>query len=375
MRSLIWEIALKYHIVLTRVHAERIRKESLVTTELPQSDLSLLAQRLGASFITPEEAYPIKPIDKIRAKLAGTPENWAYARAIASKLKPDDLVFCPGEEIGIPLACVCGARAQRPKIIVWFHRITGLRTRVALKLLNIGRLVDLAVVSSRPNQIFLQNHLHLTDEQVLFWWHPINIDYFVSKIAAVNHHGNKSRPLIASVGLERRDYNQLAAATAKLDLEVKVAGFSQFQSRVAKNFPSVLPENMSNKKYSLPELLQLYADADLVAICLKENDGTSGVTVLLEAMACRKPIVCTRTRGLSDYLDDEQAIMTIQPGDVAGLQKAILYLLNNPQEAEYRAERAFRLAMKRCHVSSQVDVLEKFIRTLEPQKIVPINLT
>ncbi|MGB5709925.1 MAG: glycosyltransferase family 4 protein [Waterburya sp.] len=300
-----------------------MRKESLATTELPKSDFSLLAQSLNASFITPE-SYPIKLMDKVRANLAGTPENWAFARAIASQLKADDVVFCPGEEIGVPLAILCGGKKERPKVIVWFHRITGLRSRVVLKLFNIGRLVDLAVVSSLPNQIFLQNHLNLTDEQILFWWHPINTDYFASKISSSNKNPQNPRPLVVSSGLERRDYSLLAAATGELDVDVKVAGFSQFQSRVAKNFPKVMPENMSNKKYSLPELVKLYHDADVVAICLRENDGTCGVTVLLEAMACRKPIVCTRTRGLSDYLDDEQAVMTIKPGDVAGLQKAIL---------------------------------------------------
>lgn len=365
--SSVLEIALKYYIVLTRVHAERLKKESNPALELPKSDLTLLAQSLNATFITPE-SYPIGPItltDKIRANLASTSENWAFALAIADNLKSDDIVFCPGEEIGVPLASICGAKQQRPKIIVWFHRITGLKSRVVLKLLNIEQLVDLAVVSSRLNQTFLNNYLNLAQERILFWWHPINIDYFASKVAAADEPTSKLRPVVASVGLERRDYNLLAAATTELNLDVKVAGFSQFQSRTAKNFPQVIPANMSNKKYSTPELLKLYREADVVAICLKENNGTCGVTVLLEAMACRKPIVCTFTKGLSDYLDDQQTMMIIQPGDVAGLQKAILYLLNNPKEAEYLAKRAFRLAVERCEVQSQVNVLAKFIRTAE----------
>ena len=363
---------MKYYIVLTKVHAKRIKRESNPASELPKSDLTLLAQNLNATFITPE-SYPIGPTtltDKIRANLASTSENWAFARAIADNLKSDDIVFCPGEEIGVPLASIYGAKQQRPKIIVWFHRITGLKSLVVLKLLNIGQLVDLAVVSSRTNQTLLQNHLNWAKEHILFWWHPINIDYFASKVSVADQPTSKLRPVVASVGLERRDYNLLAAATAKLDLDVKVAGFSQFQSRTAKNFPQVMPVNMSNKKYSTSELLRLYREADVVAICLKENDGTSGVTVLLEAMACRKPIVCTLTKGLSDYLDDQQAMMIIQPGDVAGLQKAILYLLNNPQEAEYQAERAFRLAVERCEVESQVNVLAKFIRTVEQRATV-----
>lgn len=351
---------MKYYIVLTSVHAERIKKEVSATAQLPQSDLSLLAQKLDATFITPE-SYPIKLIDKIRANLAGTPENWAFARALASQLEPDDIVFCPGEEIGIPLAGICNKRSNRPKIVIWFHRITGLKARLALKLFNTARSVDLAVVSSNPNKAFLQNYLHLSEKQLLFWWHPINIDYFASKTAAAIN----SRPLIVSSGLEQRNYSVLAAATANLDVDVKIAGFSQFQSRVAKNLPQVMPANMTNQKYSLPELVKLYHSADLVVLCLKENDGTSGVTVLLEAMACRKAIICTRTTGLSDYLDNQQAILTVDPGDVAGLQTAILYLLNNPEEAKLRGEQAYKLARERSNLENQADTLAKFIQSLE----------
>ncbi|MCC0175559.1 hypothetical protein I4641_01010 [Waterburya agarophytonicola K14] len=124
---------MNYYIVLTRVHAKRFEEASSATAELPKFDLSMLAESLNASFITPK-SYPIKLIDKIRANLAGIPENWAFARAIASQLGADDVVFCPGEEIGIPLASICSTKTERPKIVVWFHRITGLKARVALKL-------------------------------------------------------------------------------------------------------------------------------------------------------------------------------------------------------------------------------------------------
>ena len=357
------EVNLNYYIVLTKIHAQRIREERSPQSTLPKSDLVLLAESLGASFIEQDD-YPLKPIDRIRAQLSSIPENWAFARAIASQLKPDDVVFCPGEEIGIPLVSVCGAKQERPKIVVWFHRITGLRSRIALKLFRIGQLVDLAVVSNRPNQIFLQNYLNLTKEKILFWWHTINVDYFASKMLSTTTSSSKPRPLVVSCGLERRDYRLLAAATGNLDLDVKVAGFSQFQSRAAKHFPKILPENMSNKRYSFPELMKLYYDADVVAVCLKQNNGLAGVTVLLEAIACRKPIVCTRTKGLNEYLDDEQAIMTIEPGDVIGLQKAILYLLEHPEEAKQRAERAYQLVRQRHNLEQQVDVLAQFIRTL-----------
>ncbi|MEL6928752.1 MAG: glycosyltransferase family 4 protein [Cyanobacteria bacterium J06600_6] len=351
---------MKYHIILTKVHARRFYEASSATLELPRFDLSLLAKSLNATLITPA-SYPIKLIDRIGANLAGTPENWAYAREIASQLTSDDVIFCPGEEIGIPLASICRGKPNRPKIVVWFHRITGLQAKAALKLLKIEDAIDLAVVSSTANQRFLQNYLNLASEKILLWWNPIDVSYFSSKTFSVNN----PRPLIVSSGLERRDYKLLAAATENLNLDVKVAGFSQFQSRVARNFPKVMPKNMSNRRYHLSELVKLYHRADLVVLCLRENDGTCGVTVLSEAMACGKAVVCTRTKGLSDYLDNQDAIITVKPGDVTDLREALQSLLNNPAEAKLRGQRAYKLVKERCDVESQIDVLAKFMKTLE----------
>ena len=350
---------MKYHIVLTKINAERIREESLEQSKGQRSDLLLLAQSCNASFIEQYD-YPIKLTDRIGAQFSGTAENWAFARYIAAQLKSDDVVFCPGEEIGIPLAKICSTRKEKPKIVVWFHRITGLRTRVTLKLFNIADLVDLFVVSNQTNKNFLKTYLGLPDEQILFLWHLIDGKYFTPGTSS-----QKTRPVIMSVGLEYRDYQLLADATADFDVDVKIAGFSQFQSRTAKYLPKVMPDNMSNQKYSFAGLIELYHRADLVVICLKENTAAAGVTVLLEAMCCKKPIICTRTIGLQEYLSDEQAVMTVEPGNLAGLQKAILYLLNNPEEAKSRAERAYQLASERHNLEQQVEVLADFIRTLE----------
>ena len=353
---------MKYHIVLTSPTARRIEREYAASKTLPRSDLSLLSEYLNASFIKPPSLIITQP-DRILAKIYSTAENWAYARYLSSHLEADDVVFCPGEEIGIPLAKFCQAKKGRPKIIVWFHRIAGLRTRIVLKLWKISNAVDLSVVNTRPNQDILHNYLNIERDRIQFLWHPIDSNYYVPKLASAN----KTRPIIASIGLEQRDYRLLAAATDKLDIEVKVAGFSQFQSRIAKNFPKVMPENMTNKKYEFSELMQLYYDADVIVIPLKENSGAAGITVLLEAMSCKKPIVCVRTKGLTNFLD-EQAVMTVKPGDVAGLRKAILYLLNNPEEAELKARRAYELIHEQHDLEKQVRILANFIRKIEQFK-------
>lgn len=351
---------MQYHIVLTKETAERLQQESLPETNVPRSDLKLLADCLDARLIE-QKTYKVKLIDKICGKLAGTADNWSFARYLTSQIDPDDIVFCPGEEIGIPLVVAFSSRKKRPKIVVWFHRITGLKTRLVLKFFKIAKFTDLAVVNTRPNQDFLHDYLNFAKERVFFLRHSIDSNYFATKTSS----SPKDRPLIVSVGLEQRDYRPLAEATAELDVDVKVAGFSQFFDRKAETFPKVMPPNMTNKKYQLPELLQLYRDADLAVISLKENNGAAGITALLEAMSCKKPAICVRTTGLAEYLTDEKAIMTVEPGDAQGLQQAILYLLDNPEEAKLRAERAYQILQERHNLESQVMSLAKFIRTLE----------
>lgn len=349
---------MQYHIALTNPTTERIKKESLKPSTVPRSDLSLLAKSLNARYLI-QKSYFIQPQDLICSQLSGTPEIWSFSRALVSQLGSNDLIFCPGEEIGMPLASSFSVKKKRPKIAVWFHRIAGPRGRVALKLLQIADRVDLFIVSSRTNQKFLKEYLNVPQSKILFFWQSLDCDFFKPR----DFSSNNTRPIIASVGMEQRDYKLLAAATENLDVDVKVSGFSKFYSRSARSFPKVMPANMTNERYNLPELIQLYQDADVIAICLKQNISAAGVTALLEAMAFRKPIVAVRTRGLTDYLSDDKAIISIEPGDVIGLQKAILYLLNNPQEAQLRAKRAYKLVLERHNLERQVEILANFLRT------------
>ena len=350
---------MNYHIALKRaIDLKSIEKESQAGQKT-RFDIGMLGQRLGATFDAPK-SHPVLPQDKLRSKIAVDPELWAFARFLASQLGRDDLIFCPGEDIGIPVATLCGAKQDRPKIAAFFHNIDRPRGRIALKLFRLAERIDLFIVNCRSELNFLRRYLNLPDSRVRFIWHPIDCNFFTPGSPSPN----KTRPVIASVGLEKRDYRLLATATEKLDVDVKVAGFSQFFSRVARNFPKTMPANMSNRFYQLSEIVQLYRDADVVAICLEQNPCSYGVTTLLEAMACRRPIVATRTEGLADYFSDADAIITVEPGDTMGLQQAILHLLNNPEEAEARAQRAYQLVRERHNLEKFVEVLAQSLESL-----------
>lgn len=328
-----YHLALSHAIDLNRIH------QDAETGKRPRHIMWGLSQRLNATVHTPGN-NPITLIDRLRAKLIGQPQSWALARILATKLTQDDVIYCTGEDIGIPIATLCGALPNPPKIVVFIHTGHRPRSRIAFKLFRAAKRVNLFVTNCRPQVEFLRKYLKLSKDQVYLLLEQTDTQFFTPGASS----SGKQRPVIASVGLEKRDYRLLAAATADLDVDVRISGFSVDVRPLVKSFPKVMPGNMSRRFYEWTELVQLYRDADLVVISLFESRDTAGVTALLEAMACRCPVIVSRTQGLVDYLEFPDTLDTVEVGDLNGLRQKILRLLKNPQQAEIQGNRCYEVA-------------------------------
>lgn len=343
---------MQYHLALGRpIDLEGIARNAQAH-KCPQHLMWGLRQRLGAVIHQPG-ADPVLPLDKMRAKIAGQPEHWALARALSAQLESDDLIFCTGEDVGIPVATLCGAKRERPKIVVFVHNINRTRGRLALKLFRLADRIDLFIACARPQVDFLRRYLRLPEARICMLPDQTDTTFFMPGSTSLD----KPRPIIASVGLEKRDYRILADATLDLDVDVKISGFSRDASALAQAFPKTLPDNMSRRFYEWPDLLQLYRDADIVVVSLVENNYAAGIQALLEAMACRRPVVVTRTQGLSEYLAPPGIATVVNPGDSAGLRQAIVRLLNNPQEAEAQAQRGYELVVEKHNSEQYIEVI------------------
>jgi len=345
--------AVKYHLALGRsIDLEGIDREAQAR-KCPRHVMWQLSQQLGGAVIHRPEAQPILLIDAMRAKIIGRPEHWALARTLSSQLSSEDLIFCTCEDVGLPLATLCAAKRERPKIVVFVHNLDRPRGRLALKLFPVANQIDLFVTNARTQVNFLRRYLQLPQDRIYMLPEQTDTTFFTPGPASPD----KRRPMIASVGLEYRDYRTLAAVTKGLDIDVKITGFSQDAPTLAKLFPKTLPDNMSRRFYEWPELVQLYRDADLVVVNLFDNNATAGITTMLEAMSCRRPVVITRTKGLIDYLAFPGTVTSVNPGDQAGLQQAIIRLLHNPQEAEAQAQRGYELILNQHNSEHYVKTL------------------
>lgn len=337
---------MKYHLALgSSLDLEGINREAQLGKR-PGHIMWDLSQALGGSVHMPG-ADPILPVDKLWAKLVSLPEHWALARKLSSQLNDGDVVYCNGEDIGLPIAILCGAKPKRPKIIVFFHAANRPRVRAALKFFRLEEKIDVFVSNTEPQFKYLRKTVPVPESRLHYLAEQTDTHFFCPGPVSPD----KTRPIIASAGLELRDYKILAAATADLDVDVKISGFSRDAVPLAKSFPKTLPANMTRRYYEWAELVQLYRDADLVVVSLFQGDASSGITTLMEAMACGRPVIATRTNGLADYLQTPETVISIAPGDLNGLKAAIAHLLTHPEQAEAQAKRAYQMVSE--HHNSQ----------------------
>lgn len=343
---------MQYHIAFSRpFDLEGIARDAQ-RGKRPRHVMWGLSKQLGAAIHQPGPD-PVVPLDRMRAKIVGIPEHWALARTLSSQLKGDDLIYCTGEDVGIPVATLCGGKRERPKIVLFIHNIDRPRCRIALKLFNLRERINLFVCNNRYQADCLRSYLHLPEDRICIISEQTDTNFFTPGPTSPN----KLRMTITSGGLEKRDYRTLAEATQDLDVDVKICAFSPNATVAAQAFPKIMPDNMSCRFYEWAELLQLYRDADLVVVSLVENNYSAGLTTLFESMACRRPVVITRIKGPIEDLANSGVVTGVNPSDPADMRQAIAWLLNNPQEAEAQAQRGYEIVLKQHNSEQYVETL------------------
>jgi len=79
----------------------------------------------------------------------------------------------------------------------------------------------------------------------------------------------------------------------------------------------------------------LRAASMIVLPCVVAKDGNVDAlpTVLLEAMACARPVVSTRLSGIPEIIEDGRTGLLVEPSDTDGLANALGRLLDHPDQA------------------------------------------
>ena len=345
----------RYHIVLRKVEDLAEAKAGYKLGQRPLVDILQIQENLNALIHLPN--LPVSAQDRIAALMEGQPENWALARDLVNRLDSNDTVLCVSEDAAIPIAALCASKKNRPQIISFFHNFIRPRGLTSTKLFRVASTIDLFLVVSAYQGQFLQKYLNVPESSIRFIWDKVDTTFFRPTVKATK----KVRPVVASVGLEKRDYKLLAAATYDMDIEVKISGASPHAKQLRHSLPEVMPTNMSQRFYAWDELLELYQKADIVVVSVFECNYAAGITSILEAMSCERPIIATKTKGLEAYFKAD-AIFAVAPGNVGELRQGIRYFLEYPEKAREYAKRGRELALKLHDVKNFADTIATYMR-------------
>jgi glycosyltransferase involved in cell wall biosynthesis len=214
---------------------------------------------------------------------------------------------------------------------------------------------------SKPKKARMLRRVHSHIDTIVLWT-SAHRDYAINtlgipaaKIRFIPYYVDQKfwRPMpqasdmICAVGVEMRDYPTFIAAMRGLDIRCHIAAG---RAR-GKLFPTVtaiyeqgpLPANVTAGGLTHLELRELYARSRFVVIPLLPSESDNGLTVILEAMAMGKAVICSRTAGQRDVIIDGVNGIFVPQGDPAALRAAIERLWNDPAEAERmgRAGRAY----------------------------------
>jgi glycosyltransferase involved in cell wall biosynthesis len=329
-----------FHIVLSRSFDLEGMEQGAAEDRNPRHSIRTLARDLNATVHDPEQHTPSR-LDRVLGRFFGTPEHWALARALDGALGPDDVVFaCGAEGVTIPLRMLL--RRKRPAFGMQLMTPSNRKLRLLLANPLIARWFELLVVSNEHKRSLVEKLTRVPVDRVFVLPEQTDTRFFTPQAqpsATEVTRPARKRPLIFSAGLEHRDYAVLADAIDGLEVDCLICAMSPNALPRSSRWPEQLPANMTFEPLEWPAFRQAYRDAAIVVVPLVHNLFSAGSTVVMEAMACRRPVVMTDIPGVAQDLAARDLVMTVPPRDAAALRAALIHLLENPDVADGYAER------------------------------------
>lgn len=196
---------------------------------------------------------------------------------------------------------------------------TGGRLR---RLRFVAQSADLIIYWSSNQADIYVNKLGVDRDRLLFVPFGIENEFY----RPPTERPEAERPYVFSAGRDQgRDYATLFEAADGLPLPVKVVCPYDMVSGL-KRPPNVeLLGEVDHESY-----LRLLQNATVVAISSSANFAyPTGQTVLLNAMACKRPVVITENRALDDYVRHGVDALVAEPRNPESVRDAILSVISD----------------------------------------------
>ncbi|MGC4042954.1 MAG: glycosyltransferase family 4 protein [Armatimonas sp.] len=259
---------------------------------------------------------------------AGVKGDLKLALAARARRQNYDAIYVNAESLGVPLALLSRGDKYRPRLVCVGHRLLTGRKKLFFRVLKAHKNMDRLLVYASTQEAFATTALGIEPERVerIQFHADTRFFYPLPEITPDKHQ-------VCAVGREGRDYATLFTAMEGLtEFTLQLTSASPWSKSVDTSQQRSIPANVTCAKtpYSDEGLRELYARSACVAVPLYATDFQAGITTILEAMAMGRPVIATRTSGLSDVLWHEENCLTVAPGNVKGWQEAIQRLHADP---------------------------------------------
>ncbi|RCK77762.1 MAG: glycosyl transferase group 1 [Ignavibacteriae bacterium] len=239
-----------------------------------------------------------------------------------------DLVVTWAERLAYPFAFLLKITNRRVPHITLNSWISNPKKSKFLKL-TISH-IDKILLWSSVQKNFALNHLKIPESKI----------EFIRKFADQKFFRpiERETDLICAVGSEMRDYPTLVEALRGTDIPCHIAaGLTRgklYNTVKALYDIKELPPNITIGPKYYYELRELYARSRFVVVPILPTDTDNGLTCILESMAMGKAVICSRTVGQVDVIQDGITGIYVPVQDPLALREAIIYLWNNPEIAK-----------------------------------------
>jgi glycosyltransferase involved in cell wall biosynthesis len=266
-----------------------------------------------------------------------------------------DVVVSWNERVTLALMAVQALSRQRKPHVAMMYWFSKPATRAAMRAFS--HTLQAIVTWSTVQHRYAIEELGFPAEKIFLVKHFVDQVFWSPREVEVDQ--------IASAGSEMRDYPTLLAALEGTDLRCHIATDHVRIDRLGiarhvKASDMALPAraNVTIGRKNPRELRDLYARSRFVVVPVRPSDTDNGVSVILESMAMGKPVICSRTEGQVDVVQDGVTGVFVPVGDPGALRNAMVALWNDPARAQAMG-RAARAYVEKHHT------LEKFCRDVK----------
>jgi glycosyltransferase involved in cell wall biosynthesis len=270
--------------------------------------------------------------------------GWARLAAEVHRRREEyDVIVTWAERVSLALMTLDRiSRSDKPHVamLYWFSRPS---VRVPLR--AYGEVLHAIVTWSSVQRAYAIERLRIAPDKIYL------VKHFVDDVFWSPRGGERDgSDMICSAGAEMRDYPTLLEALRGTGIRCHVAtdhvridrfGFGRRVSADA--FSAAAAEDVTIGRLPLTDLRDTYARSRFVVVPLRKTDTDNGINVILEAMAMGKPVICSRTQGQVDVIQEGVTGLFVPVGDARALREAMVSLWNDPDRASEmgRAARAY----------------------------------